>query len=230
MLTAQVQMFTYVSFMQFSHTEKTIAHGAGMLAFAFGALFQAWLVVRIDKKPTAFASMLVSAGGGILLLIVFIGGLLDPQASWYPSEGIPLIGGREIPVAVLVFALLQSLWWGGMGMLAPLMLSMVADVSEINYVRSGQLKDGSYSAMFSFFMKAAAGAGLFINGWLLEFAGYQAGADSQVPEVIRNVAIITFVSGPLVLIPLAIVIYKYPVDRAFMKDIKGALADQRKSV
>jgi len=81
--------------------------------------------------------------------------------------------------------------------------------------------------MFSFFMKAAAGVGLFINGWLLEFAGYQAGADSQVPEVIRNVAIITFVGGPLVLIPLAIVIYKYPVDRKFMKDIKGALASQR---
>jgi len=44
---------------------------------------------------------------------------------------------------VFVFALLQSLWWGGMGMLASLMLSMVAAVSEINYVRSGQLKDGS---------------------------------------------------------------------------------------
>lgn len=221
MLTAQVQMFTYVEFMQFSHIEKTIAHGAGMLTCAFGALFQAWLVVRLDKKPTAFIGMAIAGAGGLLLLVLFIGGLMGPQASWTVPEGWLLVGGRELPVAVLAFALLQGMWWGGVGMLGPLMLSMIADISEINYVHKGVLKDGSYSAMFSFFVKAAGGIGMFINGWLLEFAGYQSGAGQQLPEVVRNLAIITFVAGPIALLPMIPILIKYPVDRAFMREIKG---------
>ena len=108
-----------------------------------------------------------------------------------------------------------------MGMLAPLMLSMIADISEINYVRTGELKDGSYSAMFSFFTKAASGVGMFMNGYLLEFAGYKSGAEEQLPEVVRNLAIITFVSGPIVVLLMLPVLMKYPVDRAFMMDIKA---------
>ena len=99
MLTAQVQMFTYVDFMQFTHTEKTIAHGAGMLAFAFGSLFQAWMVVRFDKKPAAYVGIFISAVGGIMLLIIFIGGILAPQTYWPLAEGVPVIGGMNIPVS-----------------------------------------------------------------------------------------------------------------------------------
>ena len=214
MLVAQVQMFTYVDFMQFTHGQKTVAHGAGMLAFALGALFQAWLVVRIDKKATAMVGILISVLGSIMLLILFIGGILPPQTVW------PVFGGLDLPVSVLAFALFQGMWWGGMGMLLPLFTSMVADVSEVNYVRTGSLRDGSYGAMFSFFLKAAAGVGMFLNGWFLELAGYQSGAEHQAPEAIRNVAIITFVSGPIVILLALPILIKYPIDRAFMQEIK----------
>ncbi len=220
MFVAQIQIFTYVGFMGFSAAEKTIAHGAGMLSFAGGSLFHAWLVKRLDKKATAFVGMGVGAIGSGMLFLLFIGGLMPTQFRWVVSEGFPLFAGVELPVAVYVFALFQGMWWGGMGMVAPLMLSMVADISEINYVNTGKQRDGSYSAMFSFFMKAAMGLGMFLNGWILEFAGYESGVDTQNSETLRNLAIITFVAGPIALLPLIPILKKYPVNRAFMKAIK----------
>lgn len=220
MFVAQIQMFTYVEFMQFSSMEKTIAHGAGMLAFAGGALFHAWLVKRLDKKPTAFIGMGIGALGNVALFALFIGGLMPTQFHWVAPEGIPFFAGEEIPVAVYAFALFQGMWWGGMGMVAPLMLSMVADISEINYVETGKKREGGYSAMFSFFVKAAMGVGMFLNGWVLEFAGYESGKSAQTFDTLRNLAIITFVAGPLFLLPLIPILRKYPVDRAFMEAIK----------
>lgn len=219
MLVAQVQMFTYVDFMQFTHVQKTVAHGAGMLAFAAGSLFQAWLVLRIDKKATAFVGIFISIFGNVMLLILFIGGILPPQLVW------TAFGGLVLPVSVLAFAFFQGMWWGGMGMLLPLFTSMVADVSEVNYVRTGSLRDGSYGAMFSFFFKAAAGLGMFLNGWLLELAGYQSGAEHQAADDIHNVAVITFVYGPIVILLALPILIKYLIDRAFMQEIKRQKAD-----
>lgn len=220
MVVAQVQMFTYIEYMQFSHTEKTIAHGSGMLCFAAGSLLHSWLVKRYDKKPTAFIGMGMGAIGNGLLLLFFVGGLMATDQSFVLPEAFPLLGGVTIPVSVYTFAFLQSLWWGGMGLLAPLMLSMIADISEINYVKTGKLRDGGYSAIFSFFLKAATGIGMLFNGWLLERTGYISGLEEQSPGTLRNLAIVTFVAGPIALLPLWPLLIKYPVTRDYMKKIK----------
>ena len=220
MVVSQAQMFTYVEYMRFSHTEKTIAHGAGMLCFAGCSLLHAWLVKRFDKKPTAYIGMASGMIGNALLLLVFIGGLMEVDQTWLVPQGVPFLGGWEAPVSVYVFALLQSLWWGGMGVLAPLMLSMIADISEINYVKTGKLRDGSYSAIFSFFLKAATGVGMLFNGWLLERAGYVSGLAQQSPDTLRRLAIITFVAGPIALLPLWPLMKRYPVTRDYIKKVK----------
>lgn len=220
MIVAQVQMFTYVEFMQFSHTEKTIAHGSGMLCFAAGAWVHSWLVKRFDKKPTAFIGIGLGVLGNGMLLLLFIGGLMDRGETWVLPDGAPFLGGMTLPIAVYVFAFFQSLWWGGMGLLAPLMLSMIADVSEVNYIKTGKLRDGGYSAVFSFSMKAAMGIGMLLNGWLLEQTGYVSGLAEQAPATLRNLAIVTFVAGPIALMPLLPLLSKYPVTRDYMRTVK----------
>lgn len=225
MFVAQIQIFTFVEYMHFSSTEKTIAHGTGMLSFAAGSLFHAWLVKRIDKKQTAFVGMAIAAIGSCSLFVLFVGELMPTQLDWVVPNAVPLLAGAELSISLAAFSVLQGLWWGGMGMLAPLMLSMMADVSEINYVQTGKQRDGSYSAMFSFFMKAAMGVGMFLNGWLLEFAGYDSTLDEQDSGTLVNLATITFVAGPIALIPLIPLFWKYPVDRAFMQTIKKRRAE-----
>jgi GPH family glycoside/pentoside/hexuronide:cation symporter len=216
-LVSQVQMFTYVDFMKFTAIHKTCVHGAGMIAFALGSLLQARLVEWFDKKPAAYFGIGTCVVSNVMLLILFIGGILPP-------ETYRVVLGFNLPVSVILFGIFQAMWWGGCGMLIPLSMSMIADISEINRYKTGVLKDGSYSAVFSFVIKAAMGIGMLINGWLLDLVGYVKGTETQIAETARKIAVLTFICGPIVMLLALPLIFTYPVNRAFMADIKAKLA------
>jgi GPH family glycoside/pentoside/hexuronide:cation symporter len=203
---AQLQIFTYVDYMQFTPHAKTVVHGGGMIAFAIGSLSIARLVDRLDKKAVGYLGMSISIVGGLALYVTFPGGhLVDPTS----LAGWVLFGG------------FQWLWWGGCGMVVPLATSMVADVSEIHYLRDGVLKDGSYSAVFSFFIKAASSLGLFLTGLLIEVAGYVSGASVQSDEAIGRIANLTFLSGPVIMALSMLLLFKYPINRQYLEKIRG---------
>ena len=223
MLVGQLQMFTYRFYMGFPDLQKTFVHGAGMVGFAAGAFLATPLARRLDKKPAACVGVAMSMTGNVMLLIVFGGGLLLPHAVFTVSGGIPFVGGMTIPLAALVFAVCQAMYWAGNGVMSPLASSMVADVSEINKHRTGILKDGSYAAVFSFFSKAALSVGLLITGQLLDWAGIVPEAAVQAAGATRKVALATFISGPVIAAAALLLILIYPVNRKFMMKIKADL-------
>lgn len=211
-LTSQVQMFTYVFYMKFTSLQKSFVHGAGMLAFALFALSLPLLVKRFDKKRTGYIGMAISTFGSVALLVTFTGKLLDPQAAC-------TLAGIQIPVAVIVFGFFQAFWWGGCGIIIPLATSMIADVSEIHQKKTGEMRDGGYASVLSFFMKASNGIGLLLTGQLLALAGIVSKADSQTVEAAQNVSVMTFLCGPVLFAVALVFLYKYPVDQAFMQKI-----------
>lgn len=209
MVVSQVQMFTYVEYMTFTAAEKTFVHTGGMVAFATGSLVLGGMVKRFDKRKTGIVAMIVSSAGGMGLYAVFIGGLLDPQAS---------VNG--FPVAVLMFGILQMLWWGGCGVLVPLALAMIADLSEIKKWQTGEVTEGRYAAGLSFFLKFANALGLFVTGYVLKYVGYVSGADSQAPDTIHNLAVTTFVAGPILMALAFLMIRIYPVTQESMASLR----------
>ncbi len=158
--------------------------------------------------------------GNALLLLVFGIGLVRPHA----TLSLPVAGGTVVPLAALLFALFQALYWAGNGVMSPLASSMIADVSEINKHRTGVLKDGSYSAVFSFFSKAALSVGLLITGGLLDWAGIVPEAAVQAAAATKKVALATFLTGPVIALAALLLILAYPVDRKYMMKIKADLA------
>jgi GPH family glycoside/pentoside/hexuronide:cation symporter len=209
LFVAQIQIFVYVLYMQFSAVEKTVVHGGTMISFAIGALMLSRLVRKYDKKKTAYIGIWISTIGSVGLLAVFSGGFLLPDAVW-------TIAQHELPIGRMIFAPLHWMWWGGCGILVPLATSMIADVSEVNMKKTGVLKDGSYAAVFSFIAKTANSVGLLMTGALIAWAGVVAGSGEQTPESVQNVAWMTFLSGPIILIFCIWILQKYPVDKAFM--------------
>ena len=125
----------------------------------------------------------------------------------------------RMPLAVVLLALFQALWWGGCGVLVPLATSMIADVSAINQQHTGLLKDGSYSAVFSFFLKASSSLGLLLTGWMISGAGIVSGGEVQTAEAAQNVSVMTFLSGPVVALVSFFILKKYPVDLAYMNKL-----------
>jgi GPH family glycoside/pentoside/hexuronide:cation symporter len=213
MVVSQVQMFTYIEYMGFTAAEKTFVHTGGMVAFAIGSLALGGLVTRFDKKRTGFIAMIISSAGGLGLYAIFIGGLLSPQAT---------VNG--FPVAVLVFAVFQMLWWGGCGVLVPLALAMIADLSEIKKWQSGEVTEGRYAAGFSFFLKLANALGLVVTGYVLKYVGYVSGADVQAPETVENLAVTTFIGGPILMALAFFMIRFYPVTHESMQELRGRYA------
>ena len=119
-------------------------------------------------------------------------------------------------------------------MLIPLATSMIADVSEINKLKTGVLKDGSYSAVFSFVLKFAMALGMLVNGYLMSWAGFIS-SDSgetiqQTDEVIRNLAVITFTAGPVVMVLALPILILYPINRNFMAQIKEKMEEGKTEI
>jgi GPH family glycoside/pentoside/hexuronide:cation symporter len=215
LVTSQTQMFAYVHFAKLEAMEKTFVHGAGMIAFAVGAMLQSGLTRRFDKKIASYIGMATSCLGGCGLFAVFMGGLLRPEATL-------ALAGAVIPVGKIVFGLGQVFWWGGCGMVVPLAMSMVADLSEIGYKRTGVLKDGSYAACFTFFTKVCMSVGMMITGSMVAAAGIVSGAESQSAEAARRIAAMTFLVGPALVVISFFILRVYPVNREVMRRIGEA--------
>ena len=219
MVVSQVQMFTYVEYMRFSAGEKTFVHTGGMVGFMLGSLLVGSLVKRLDKKKTGYLAMIIGSVGCLSLLAIFTGGLMDPQAE---------IGG--FPIAVGVFGLLQFLWWGGCGIIVPLAAAMIADVSLMKRLKTGEVTEGRYAAGFSFFLKAANALGLLVTGYILKGVGYVSGADVQAPETIDNLALMTFSVGPALMLLAFFILRFYPVTHQFMDEMRKQYEDGNKEV
>lgn len=209
MVVSQVQMFTYIEYMGFSAVHKTFVHTGGMLGFAAGSLALGSLVKRFDKKVTGIFAMIISSTGGLGLFAVFIGGVLDPKAS---LNGFPL--------AVVIFGLLQMLWWCGCGILVPLATAMIADLSELKKWQTGEVTEGRYAAGFSFFLKLASSLGLLVTGYILKGVGYVSGAEVQAPDAIHNLAVTTFIAGPILMGISFFVLRYYPITHASMSSMR----------
>jgi GPH family glycoside/pentoside/hexuronide:cation symporter len=213
MLMGTMQMFTYIFYMEFSPGEKTFAHGGGMLAFAFASLSLSRVVKRFDKKPAGYLGIALAIFGGLGLFVVFGGGLLKPGHE-------VLLFGWTFSVATIAFAVLQMCWWGGCGLVVPLASSMVADVAAIAEARTGELRNASYAAVFSFSTKAAGSLGHLICGFLVSAAGIVSGASKQPPEAAYNIAMMTFLAGPVVILCSLLLLRTYPVNRETMRAIE----------
>ncbi len=216
LVVSQVQMFTYVEYMQFSAYEKTFVHTGGMVGFMLGSLCLGSLVKRLDKKKTGYLAMVVSSFGCLALLAVFSGGLM-------PSRALPLFNdpnGAPFHLSCVVFGLLQMLWWGGCGILVPTATSMIADLSMAKKLKTGEVTEGRYAAGFSFFTKAAAALGLLVTGYILKSVGYVSGAETQAAETVSKLALITFSTGPVLMVMSFFILRRYPIDRAYLERLQ----------
>ncbi|MBL7215872.1 MAG: MFS transporter [Phycisphaerae bacterium] len=217
---ASLQMYTYIHYMHFTGGQKGFVHGLGMAGFAIGSVLAMFISKKLDKKPAVYIAACLCIVSNLMLLILFVGGIIDPRLvstlPWYDIT---------VPVSVIVFAILQASYWMGSGIMQPVVTSMIADISEVNKHRTGILKDGSYSAMFAFVMKGVWAVGLFLQGLCLSWAGFVSGSDVQLPAATTKVAAMTFVFGALFASLAILIVRRYRIDRKFMTQLKANMPD-----
>lgn len=213
-MIGNLQMFVFDDFMQLSGNLKSIAHAGTMVFTLLGSLLLPFFVRRFDKKGAVYIAVTWSVFCELTLAALFLTGFIKPGQ---------MLG--SFPIAFVLFAFLHSGYWFGFGILLPTSVSMIADISEINKIKTGRNKDASYAAIYSLAVKISTTIALVIVGYSLDWTGFQEGAEAiQTPESVWRVGILTFVVGPLVQLAALAVVCRYPVTKAFIEKLRPEAA------
>ena len=128
--------------------------------------------------------------------------------------------GTDIPIAFIFFVVMNGIYWMGSGIMIPTSVAMIADIAEINKLKTGELKDGSYSAFYSLVFKAAISFALMTSGLLLSAIGFDPAQEQQSEEVIFRLGASMLLVGPFICLIASLVIIKYKVTKGFLDDLR----------
>lgn len=220
-IVGSLQMFVYDDFMKFPAVQKSIAHGATMIGMALGAALSVGLSQRFDKKGAVLLGGVVSIACNVMLGLLFLTGWVKPDATM-------VIGGNTVPIAFLLFVLFHATYWLGNGIMLPVSTAMMADVSEVRRLETGEVRDGGYSSVFSLAMRMAISFSLIVSGWCLSGIGYQVPAPDagQTPAAIWNLGMITFIVGALICLISLLAIRRYPITRDVLERMRSTKAPE----
>jgi GPH family glycoside/pentoside/hexuronide:cation symporter len=205
-----LQIYIYVSFMDLSAMEASVVHSSGMIGFAIGSLIAVPIAKKLDKKPALYIGSAINIGANVCLGLFFLTGLLKPH----------MLPFWKTSVAGVVFWIFQASYWLGTGLILPIVFSMLADISEINRLKTGQVKDGSYLAVSGFLSKMTSAAALIAVGKLLALAGYVEGTDIQPPTVALKLTQMMIYTGIFFTAAAVLFLLKYPISRQTMEKIR----------
>jgi GPH family glycoside/pentoside/hexuronide:cation symporter len=214
-LVSSLQIFVYDDYMNFSAFKKTIAHGGTMVGMALGAFVAVGLAKTFDKRNTILIGGLVSVLANLTLGLLFVTGLVAHDATW-------IVAGKVVPLAFCLFVPLHAAYWFGNGVMLPIANSMIADVSEIQYLKTGVKKDGGYSSVFSLSMRMAISLSLMASGCCLDVIGYKVplnpAAGMQIPGAIWRLGAVTFFIGAFICLLSLMAIQQYPLTRSLLEE------------
>jgi glycoside/pentoside/hexuronide:cation symporter, GPH family len=217
-IASLLQMYVYEHFMKFSGTEKSFVHGGSMIGCGIGALFAASLVRRLDKRGAVYAGFAINVLCNFVLALLFLPQLLKPGQTLS-------LAGLNIPIATVIFGFFHAMYYFGVGVMFTVAISMIADISEINLIKTGVNKDGAYSAVYAFITKLAMSGSILMAGFCLTLIGFVEGKQQpQSHEVIWRLGAVMLLVGPIISLASLLVIRKYPVNKAFVEDLRKAKA------
>ncbi|MFA7345398.1 MAG: MFS transporter [Terrimicrobiaceae bacterium] len=188
----------------------TISGVIGTVLFApnlFSIPLCTWIANRWDKRTLLYVTV-ISGILGSLSVSIFV----TPANPWLQLIP-PLMTG---PIGI------------GLWLVVP---SMQADVADFDELTTGIRREGSFSAVFSWTLKASSAITGGISGMLLVWAGFvvHRGAE-QSPHVMANLKLF-YIGIPMVFLVLCLfAISRYPLTRERVREIRSELEKRRGAI
>lgn len=163
-----------------------------------------WMSNRWGKRNAFLISTAISIVGYALKWWGF-----NPENPWLMFMPLPL----------MVF---------GIGGLFTLMMSMTADVCDLDELNNGMpRKEGTFGAIYWWMVKLGQGLALVLGGLILKVVGFDQNAATQTAETITNLRIAD-ITVPAVTAALAFwVMWKYDLTEKKAQEIKEELVRRR---
>lgn len=128
--------------------------------------------------------------------------------------------------------IIPSIFWSGVASAIWLLVpSMKMDIADQDEWVTGRRREGSLNSVLSWCIKMAIALGVGSSGLILEATGFDAKlAGPQPPEVLRNL-VLAYILVPFVLwLPTFYFLWRYPLNRKVMEEIRGSLEARRGKV
>lgn len=162
---------------------------------------------KIGKVKTLF----------IATFLVLVSGFL----TWFTNR-------PDLPYLMLVNTVFIGAGYAGLWLMIP---SMQADVVDSDELHTGERREGSFAAIYSWVLKLSFCIGFLISGPLLEWTGFMAENGGNQPESVLLNMRIGYLALPVSAILLAILLLRaFPITPARAREIRDALEERRGKV
>jgi glycoside/pentoside/hexuronide:cation symporter, GPH family len=118
----------------------------------------------------------------------------------------------------------------GIGGLFTLMMSMTADVCDLDELNNGERREGMFGAVYWWMVKLGTALALLTSGIVLSMVGFDESVDKQTIETLTNLRIADIII-PVVTASLAVlIVWKYDITETKANEIRKALIARRGKV
>lgn len=187
----------------------------------FGYILKWWgFDIQLNERFNQ-TSLGQSMTSGVASLFEFLNPFLESAGmSWFSidaSNGIPWL--IFLPIPFFAF---------GMGGLFTLMMSMTADVCDLDELENGMpRKEGTFGAIYWWMVKLGQAIAIILSGVILKIVGFDQNIALQTTETmtslrIADIAVPAFTAGIAML-----VMWKYSLNEKRAKEIKEVLVERR---
>lgn len=186
------------SYLEFMKKVVMVVAGIGLIPV------WTWLAEKWDKKIVA----------GLLLF----SGILAQGISYYCLR-------PDMPYLQLIPAAFMSAVPAAVWLILP---SMKADVADFDELHTGKRREGALNAFYSWFIKAAVTGSAGITGVIVQYiAGINPKLETQPPEVVNRLFLAYLIIPAVILAVPLYFIWKYPLNRWRMEEIRAELEARR---
>jgi GPH family glycoside/pentoside/hexuronide:cation symporter len=115
----------------------------------------------------------------------------------------------------------------GIGGLFTLMMSMTADVCDLDELNTGTRREGTFGAVYWWMVKLGQAIALLISGIVLSMVGFKEGAITQSVETMTNLRIADIVIPVFTAFLAILVMWGYNITETKANEIRTALVARR---
>jgi len=132
------------------------------------------------------------------------------------------------PYVMLINTVFIGAGYAGLWLMIP---SMQVDVVDIDELKTGERREGSFAAIFSWILKFSFCIGFLISGPLLEWTGFDAALGGEQPAAVMRNMRIGYIAIPVTALALALGLLKFVhISPARVAEIRAQLEARRGQV
>ncbi len=192
--------------------------------------------VAAGHWPAWFGTVSAMATAFLVIpIITFISTKIGKRRAFIVSTSISLVGyGLKwwgfSPANPFLMFLPVPLISFGIGGLFTLMMSMTADVCDLDELNNGTRREGTFGAVYWWMVKLGTAFALLTSGAVLNLVGFDKDATVQTVETLTNLRLADIIIPIVTGITAIIIIWNYQVTEEKAHEIREALIARRGKV